>query len=279
MPYIYTLQLVPNVKVREDKQDILLAGPSGAALRLKRPGNAFRTLLERLARGGMDRNTLCDEAMGAGADDAGADLAVSTSCSAKSSEKGSSATGSRNAVTRSPRWNRRTGVSSRRHIERRKIPVVALRVSAPRCRHIVAECSLGHARVVIHDIRGGALVALLARHTPPRSWLRRSMTSTRLLSRHSSACSPTPRRCLHAQKTATSPRMTASHCASGNSTTYCSIAAADWGDTTIPMAERSDFSMRCRRLPAVRPPMSARRIALYKPDMIALEARDVPFST
>ena len=75
MQHIYTLQLMPEVEVREDKQDILVAGPSGAALRLKRPGSAFRTLLDLLARGGMDRDTLCDEAMGAADDDGGADLA------------------------------------------------------------------------------------------------------------------------------------------------------------------------------------------------------------
>jgi hypothetical protein len=55
---------MPEVEVREDKQDILVAGPSGTALRLMRPGNAFRTLLDLLVRGGMDRGTLCDEAMG-----------------------------------------------------------------------------------------------------------------------------------------------------------------------------------------------------------------------
>ena len=64
MQHIYTLQLIPNVEVREDEQDILVAGPSGAALRLKRPGSAFRALLKHLARGGMDRNTICDASDG-----------------------------------------------------------------------------------------------------------------------------------------------------------------------------------------------------------------------
>ena len=73
MQHSYTLQLTPNVELREDRQDILVAGPSGAALRLKRPGSAFRALLDHLARGGMDRNTICDKAMGA--DDDGAGLA------------------------------------------------------------------------------------------------------------------------------------------------------------------------------------------------------------
>jgi hypothetical protein len=59
----YTLQLTPKIEVREDKENILVAGPCGAALRLKRPGRAFRALLDHLARGGMDRDTIRDGAM------------------------------------------------------------------------------------------------------------------------------------------------------------------------------------------------------------------------
>ena len=50
MQHSYVVQLAPNVEVREDEQDILVAGPSGAALRLKHPGSAFRALLDNLAQ-------------------------------------------------------------------------------------------------------------------------------------------------------------------------------------------------------------------------------------
>src|SRR4051812_30453250 len=75
MEHGYTLQLMADVEVREDAQDILLAGPSGAGLRLKRPSSAFRALLGHLARGGMDRSALCEVAMGATADGFGTNLA------------------------------------------------------------------------------------------------------------------------------------------------------------------------------------------------------------
>jgi hypothetical protein len=73
--HIYILRLTPTVMMREDGEDILLIGPSGAALRLKRPGSAFRTLLDSLSRGGMDRDTICEKAMRASAGDEGANLA------------------------------------------------------------------------------------------------------------------------------------------------------------------------------------------------------------
>jgi hypothetical protein len=70
-----SLQLMADVVVREDNQDILVAGRSGHGLRVTRPGRALRTLLDHLARGGMSRNALCDWAMCAVVDDRDVDLA------------------------------------------------------------------------------------------------------------------------------------------------------------------------------------------------------------
>ena len=169
MQPIYTLQLMPDVAVREDKQDILVAVPSGAALRLKRPGRAFRTLLDNLARGGMDRNTLCDEAMGAVADDGGADLARLYFALGEIERKG---------------FVRYT-VAQRGHALATLEPVApAFRLeyisidgkfllSRFACLRrvddtMMVESPLGHARVVIHDGRGAAHGrALLDQMTAP----------------------------------------------------------------------------------------------------------------
>jgi len=163
VPHSYTLQLAPNVELREDKQDILVAGPSGAALRLKRPGSAFRALLDHLARGGMDRNTICDKAMGAAVDDAGADLARLYFALGEIERKGFL----RYTVTQRGRaLATLEPVAPAFRLEDISIDGKFLLSRFACLRRVgdnmMVESPLGHARVVIHDSRGAALLALLA---------------------------------------------------------------------------------------------------------------------
>ena len=163
MQHSYTLQLTPNVELREDRQDILVAGPSGAALRLKRPGSAFRALLDHLARGGMDRNTICDKAMGAAAGDDGGGLARLYFALGEIERKGflryTVTQRARAVATLEP-------VAPAFRLEDISIDG-KFRFSRFACLrrvgdNMMVESPLGHARVVIHDSRGAALLALLA---------------------------------------------------------------------------------------------------------------------
>jgi len=277
---VYTLQLMPNVEVREDKQDILLAGHSGTALRLQRPGSAFRTLLDNLARGGMDRNTLCDAAMGAVADDRGADLARLYFVLGGIERKG---------------FVRYT-VSQRGHALATLEPAApAFRledipaegrflVSRFACLHrvddtMVVESPLGHARVVIHDGRGAALFALLA---APR-------TAAEL----AAAMHDCDEAAVAAFIAVLANAKAASACAdNGGIAEDDSVPLRQWefhdllfhsrsrlGRHNYPYGGTYRFRDALPPLPAVRPPVAMPRIALYKPDMRALEAGDVSFSS
>ena len=279
MQHIYTLQLIPNVEVREDEQDVLVAGPSGAALRFKRPGRAFRALLKHLADGGMDRNTICDQAMGAVADDRGADLARLYFALGEIERKG---------------FVRYT-VAQRGHA------IATLEPVAPAFRlediamdgqfllsrfaclrrvddRMVMESPLGHARVVIHDRRGAALLALLA--TP------HTAAELALAMHDFGEATVAAFIALLANAKA------ASACAdNGGIAEDDSVPLRQWefhdllfhsrsrlGRHNYPYGGTYRFLDALPPLPAVRPPAPARRIALYKPDMRALEAGDVSFS-
>ena len=149
--------------MREDEQDILVAGPSGAALRFKRPGSAFRALLDSLARGGMDRNTICDQAMGAVADDRGADVARLYFALGEIERKGfvryTVAQRGRAIATLEP-------VAPAFRLEDIPLDGQFLLSRFACLRRVddntIVESPLGHARVVIHDGRSVALLALLA---------------------------------------------------------------------------------------------------------------------
>jgi SagB-type dehydrogenase family enzyme len=275
----YALQLAPNVEVREDKQDILVAGPSGAALRLKRPGSAFRTLLDNLARGGMDRNTICDKAMGAVGDDGGADLARLYFALAEIERKGFL----RYTVTQRDRaLATLEPVAPAFCLEDISIGGKFL-LSRFACLHrmgdnMMVESPLGHARVVINDGRGAALLALLA--TP-----------------HTAAELATA---MHELDEATVAAFialivnakAASACAeNGRIAEDDSAALRQWefhdllfhsrsrlGRHNYPYGGTFRFLDVLPPLVAVRPPGPTRRIALAKPDMQALEVGDVPFS-
>jgi oxazoline/thiazoline dehydrogenase len=275
----YALQLTPNVEVREDKQDILLARPSGVALRLKRPGRAFRALLDHLARGGMDRDTICDEAMGAVADDGGADLARLYFALGEIERKGflryTVAQGGRALATLEP-------IAPAFRLEDISIDGKFLLSRFACLRRVddttMVESPLGHARVVIHDGRGAALLALLAApHTAAEL---------------AAAAHDFDETTVAAFIALLANAKAASACAeNGRIAEDDSVALRQWefhdllfhsrsrlGRHNYPYGGTYRFLDALPPLPAVRPPVPARRIALYKPDMQALEAGDVSFS-
>ncbi len=277
---IYTLRLMPAMEVREDKQDIVLAGPSGAALRLKRPGGALRTLLDLLARGGMDRNTLCDEAMAAVANEGGADLARLYFTLGEIERKG----------------------FVRYTVQHRGHALATLEPVAPTFRFediptdgrfllsrfaclrrvddtTVVESPLGHARVVLHDGRAAALPALLA---APHS-----------AAELAAALPEFDESTIAAFIALLANAKAASACVdNGRIAEDDSVPLRQWEFHDLLFHSRSRLGRRDRSsyggtfrfrdalppLPAVKQPMSARRIALCKPDLLALDAGDVPFS-
>ena len=279
MQHSYALQLAPHVEVREDQQDILVAGPSGAALRLKRPGSAFRTLLDSLARGGMNRNAICDKAMGTAGDDAGADLARLYFALGEIERKG---------FIRYTLMQRDRALATLEPVA----PAFCLEdisvggkflLSRFACLRrvgdrMIVESPLGHARVVIHDGRGAALLALLALpHTAAE--LARvihdldEVTVAAFIALIASA-------------------KAASACAeNGRIAEDDSVALRQWefhdllfhsrsrlGRHDYPYGGTFRFLDVLPPLGALRPPGPARRIPLVKPDMQALEVGDVPFS-
>lgn len=268
-----------NVEVREDKQGILVAGPAGAALRLKRPGSAFRTLLDHLARGGMDRNTICDQAMGAVADDGGADLARLYFALGEIERKGflryTVAQRGRALATLEP-------VAPAFRLEDISIDGKFLLSRFACLRRVgdtmIVESPLGHARVVIHDGRGAALLALLAApHTAAEL---------------ATAMHDFDEATVAAFIALLANAKAASACAeNGRIAEDDSVALRQWefhdllfhsrsrlGRHNYPYGGTYRFLDALPPLPAVRPPGPARRIALYKPDMQALEVGEVPFS-
>jgi SagB-type dehydrogenase family enzyme len=277
--HIYTLQLIPGVKLREDKQDILVIGPSGAALRLKRPGSAFRALLGHLARGGMDRDTICDEAIGAVADDRGMDFARLYFVLGEIEHKGfvryTAAQRGRALATLEP-------VAPAFRLEDIAMDGQFLLSRFACLRRVddkmMVESPLGYARIVIHDRQGAALLALLA---APRTAAELAAAMDEfdeatvaafiaLLANAKAACA-----CAY------NGRIAEDDSASLRQWEFHDLLfhnRSRLGRHNHPYGGTYRFLNALPPLPAVKPAMSARRIALLKPDMRALEADDVSFS-
>jgi oxazoline/thiazoline dehydrogenase len=278
MRHSYTLQLTRDVEVREDAHDILVVGPSGAALRFKRPGSAFRMLLDSLARGGMDRNTICDQAMGAAADE-GADLARLYFALGEIERKGfvryTAAQRGRAIATLEP-------VAPELHLE--DIPLdrrfllsrfACLRRSGD---NMIVESPLGHARVVIHDGRSAALLALLslphdaaelaaATHDFDETTVA-AFIGLLASAKAVFACAENSR---IAEDDSAPLRQWEFH-------DLLFHSRSRLGRHACPSGGTYRFLDVLPPLPAVRQPGRGRRIVLHKPDMRALEADDVPFS-
>jgi oxazoline/thiazoline dehydrogenase len=275
----YTLQLARDVEVREDAQDILVAGPSGAALRFKRPGSGFRTLLDSLVRGGMDRNTICDQAMGAVADDRGADVARLYFALGEIERKGfvryAVAQRGRAIATLEP-------VASAFRLEDIPLDRQFLLSRFACLRRVddntIVESPLGHARVVIYDGCSVALLALLALpHTAAElAATMHDFDETTVVAfigllanaKAVFACAENGR---IAEDDSAPLRQWEFH-------DLLFHSRGRLGRHNYPYGGTYRFLEVLPPLPAVRPPGRGRRIALYKPDMRALEAGDVSFS-
>jgi oxazoline/thiazoline dehydrogenase len=278
MQHIYTLQLMRDVEAREDDQDIFVVGPSGAALRLRRPSGAFRTMLDRLALGGMDRNTICDEAMGA-IDGRAADRARLSVTLHKIERKG---------------FVRYTVAQSGRALATLEPVAPAFRLQEVSADgkfllsrfaylrriddHIMVECPLGHARVVIHDGRGAALLALLAApHTAAelaatiQEFDEVTITAFIVLLANAKAVSPCVENGRIKEDDSVSLRQWEFH-------DLLFHSRSRLGRHNYPYGGTFRFLDALPSLAAVRPPWPARRIALYKPDAQALESDGVSFS-
>jgi SagB-type dehydrogenase family enzyme len=275
---LYALQLVPEVEVREDGQDVVVAGPSGTALRLKRPGNEFRTLLDLLAHGGVDRATLCDEAMTAADDDGRADLArlhfvlaeLERKCFVRYTVKDHGYAFATLEPT-APAFRLQDVPTEGRFVLSR---FAALHRVDDR---VIVESPIGYARVVIHDPRAAALLALLAM---PHSVA--DLAAGRDLDQ------ATPAAFLALLVNAGG----VSACdGDGRSAEDDSVPLRQWefhdllfhsrsrlGRHDAPYGATFPFLDLLPPLPAMRPARAGPHIALRQPDMRALETDDVPFS-
>jgi SagB-type dehydrogenase family enzyme len=274
----YTLEFGPEVEVRDDEQDILVAGSSGTALRLKRPGTAFRTLLDLLARGGMDRESLCDKAMGAADDDGGAELArlyfVLGEIERKCFVRYTVADHGHALATLEPIAPafRLEDISPDGTFLLSRFAVLR-RVDD----RMIVESPLGHARVVLHDSSGAGLLARLA---APHA------AAELAAARHLDEATAAAFLALLANA-----RVVSACAENGHSAEDDSVPLRQWefhdllfhsrsrmGRHNYPYGGTFRFLDALPPLPAVRPAREGPRIALYKPDMRALEADDVPFS-
>jgi SagB-type dehydrogenase family enzyme len=275
VPHGYSLQLLPNLEVREDKRGIAV-GPDGASLRFKRPGSAFRILLDHLARGGMDRESICGAAMDACGGGGAADLAGLYLALHQLERKGfiryTVALRGHAFATLEPAGPafRLEDVSIDGHFRLSRFAYLR-RVDET----MMVESPLGHARVVIHDARGAALLAsLVTPHTA--ATLAAAMpdfgevTVAAFISMLANAGA-------------------AAACAeNGGIAEDENVPLRQWEFHDLLFHTRSRWGRHSYRsggtfrfldalppLPAVRPARPTPRIALYRPDMHMLEADDV----
>lgn len=272
----YLLALKRTVALHEIGHDLLLVGPDGNAMRLMKPGKALKTLLTNLMTGGMTADQLCAVAA---EQDGDADFARLYYAIATFEKKGfvcyTLAVADTNWATLEP-------VSPAFCMENAS-PGLKYRLSRFACLRrfdgeIMVESALGHARVFLRDSRAGAAVTLLA---APHA----AVELTTLLS---------------GLDVATATGMLSLLCSAGVvfvCTADNRIAEDDdaalqqWefhdllfhnrsraGRHAYPLGGTFRFRGTLPHLPAVKPPMSERRIALYKPDMMALAVSDRPFS-
>lgn len=272
----YLLSLKNTVVVRQHGDDLLLSGHDHNAMRLTKPGAALKSLLTKLTAGGMTADQLVEAVA---REEDSADLARMYYAVASFEKKGfvryTLVAGGINWVTLEP-------ISPLFRMER-AVSDTKYRLSRFAClRRLedesLLESPLGHARLFVHDSRAGAVIALLA--TPhsadelvaslPGLDMATIMAFFSLLCSAGAAFVCTP---------------------DGRIAEDDSVPLRQWefhdlffhsrsrnGRHEYPLGGTMRFGEMLPPLPAVKPPMSARRIALHKPDMAALEAGDLPFS-
>lgn len=272
----YLLTLKRTVVLQENGDDLLLAGYDGNAVRLTKPGKALKSLLTNLTAGGMTADQLC---AAAAREDDSADLARLYYAIATFEKKGfvcyTLAIDGKNLATLEPVSPGFCMAEASPGMNYRLSRFAFLRRLDD---ETLLETPLGHARMFVHDSRAGAAMTLLA--TPH--------TAAELAAE------------LPGLDVAIVGALLSLLCSAG-----AAFACADNGgiaeDDSVPLRQwefhdllfhsrsrsgRHEYPLggtfRFRgtflHLPAVKPPMSERRIALYKPDMMALAVSDRPFS-
>lgn len=276
MRHSCTLTLKTTVTIQEQGNDLLLAGHDRNAVRLTSPGKGLKSLLAQLVAGGMTADQLCEAAV---SEDSGTDLARLYYAVARFEKKGfvcyTLAIGGRNLATLEPISPGFCMVEASPDIKYRLSRFACLRRLDD---DSLLESPLGHARLFVQDSLVGAAIALLA---VPH-------TAAELVAE------------LPGLDVAVVGALLSLLCSAG-----AAFACADNGgiaeDDSVPLRqwEFHDllFHSRSRSgrheyplggtfrfrdalppLPAVKPLMSERRIALHKSDMAVLEADDLPFS-
>lgn len=276
MRHHFTLSLKKTVVVHEHGDDLVLAGQGVKPVRLIKPNNALKCLLSKLTAGGMTADQLCQSVIH---EDAGTDLArlyyVIASFEKKNFICYTLALGGKNLVTLeliSP-----TFVMEQASVD------VQYRLSRFACLRRLAdstllESPLGHARLWVHESLVGAAIALLAM---PHSAMELARRLPELDVAHAGAllsllCSSGAAFACTDDGDIAEDNNAALQQWEFHDLFYHSRSRA--GRHEYPLEGNFRFLDSLPALPAVKPAMSERRIALYKPDMAALALGDVPFS-
>ncbi len=259
----YWLALAASVTVEADGDDLLLRAYAANSLRLRQPDAAKRRLLTQLAQGGSSANALCEDALRHAP---GADLAqlyyLLTLASGKAFLRYTVAHQGRPFASLEP-------MAAAFHFEH-LAATQRYQVSRFAClrrhgRDMVLECPLGHARLVLHDARAAALLALLSQ---PRS-VPELVDALPGLDEPAVAAFMA---LLHNTRAAFAVD------AVGSLPEDISEPLQQWefhdllfhsrsraGRHDTPLGASCRFAAQLRPLPAVKPPMSTRRIALEPP--------------
>lgn len=253
----------------EDGSDILLLHRDGRGMRIPAAEPSVRGLIENLRIGGKTRETLLES--GSGTEDALSELLQnidSRGFLARTLTDSGNPLATLDPVSPSFRFV--------------DIPVEGgFRMS--RFAYLrrdgddaVVESSLGLARLVLHDTRLGAIVGLLSRPGRAEDLTAAGLDAEQartlmILLCNIGAALPCNEAGQTAEDSAPSLRVWEFH-------DLLFHVRSRIGRSTRPAGATMRFRDALPPLPATKPPMSDRRLALFKPDLAALSEHDAPFS-
>lgn len=275
MRHDFVLALKSSVGLHQDGEDLILAGQGATGLRLHSPRPAVKALIENLGRGGNTGVELCDQAS---RENAGVDIArlyfILEAIGAKGFIRYTLAPNGRDLATLEP-------VSPSFRFE--DAPIEGkFRLSRFAClrrveNETLLESPLGHAVVILHDQRAAAATASLS---IPRT-VAEIATELDVPSIDAAAF----------LSLLTTARAVFPCDAEGRIAEDETVPLRQWefhdllfhsrsrmGRHEYPYGGTFRFAGDVPPLPAIKKPMSERRVALARPDMAALDRTDVPFS-
>jgi oxazoline/thiazoline dehydrogenase len=275
MSHHYVLSLKPTVVLEEHGDDLSLADHRGHAVRMTKPGKALRFMLTRLAAGGMTADQLC---AATSREDESANLALLYYAIRTLERNGfvlyTLAIGGNSLATLEP-------ISPGFRMEEAsgdlKYGLSRFACLRRMDDHTLVESPVGHARLSLHDGRAAAIFSLLAvPHTAAElaaelPELAAAVIPLLSLLRSAGAAFPCTADGRVAEDESEPLRQWEFHDLLFHSRSRS-------GRHEYPLGGTFRFRDTLPSLPAVKPPMSARRFALHKPEMAALEAGDMPFS-